>query len=389
MTNRTLCIAAVVLCLVQTSHSQVTAPATLSHPTNSTGDPVADMFNQFNFDRAPSAAAAADALGLSPETVSNPSTPRELASDLINGVDHNGVLQHGLAIAAAPFRLLGLNTNLRDYRGTGEGDVNAMFRRWVYNFSVSVATSKATDNSDAVQLALGFKEVFYESADHDPYRNPELDKAFKEAAGQVNLPDDLDNPNTPLPTVSQSASKAWSDAVADFNKNKWQGAIWTGSIAPTWNSASGKLSDLSSTGFTAWTTAAYGTKNLIKTATDSINLQLIGEARYRQNELVIDTNDKTHTANQNSFILGGRLKLGTQTFNGFAEGGYVHVWHGLNGDGAAWRGALGVEKKITSNIWLVLSAGEQFGQVTAKTNDLFVMSSLRLGTADKAQFAPQ
>jgi hypothetical protein len=87
--------------------------------------------------------------------------------------------------------------------------------------------------------------------------------------------------------------------------------------------------------------------------------------------------------------MGGRLRLGTPSFNGFAEGAYVRVWHGLNGDGDAWRGALGVEKKIMTNIWLVLSAGEQFGEVTAKTNDLFVLSSLRLGTADKAQFAPQ
>jgi len=64
-------------------------------------------------------------------------------------------------------------------------------------------------------------------------------------------------------------------------------------------------------------------------------------------------------------------------------------WHGLNGDGDGWRGALGVEKKITTNIWLVLSAGEQFGEAGAKTNNLFAVSSLRFGTADNAQFAPQ
>jgi len=376
------------VCSVAASYSQTTAPATLSTSPTSTGDPLADEFNQINFDRSPSAVPAFDALGLSPETVSTPSTPRELASDLINGVDHNGVLQHGLALEAAPFRVFGPNTNLRDYRGSSEGDVSAMFRRWIYNFSISAATSKATNNSDAVQLALGFAEVFYESADHDPYRSQDLDAAFVSATSKVQFPNDLDNPNTPLPTGTPPGSAAWSAAVNDFNKNKWQGTIWTGSIAPTWNSTSGKLSDLSNTGFTAWTTFAYGTKSLIPTPSDPINLQLIGEARYRENELVVDPNDKTHTANQNSLIMGARLRLGAQTFNGFAEGGYVHVWHGLDGDGDAWRGALGVEKKITTNIWLVLSAGEQFGEVTAKTNDLFVTSSLRLGTADKSQFGP-
>jgi hypothetical protein len=80
--------------------------------------------------------------------------------------------------------------------------------------------------------------------------------------------------------------------------------------------------------------------------------------------------------------------MGTDTFNGFAEGGYVRVWHGLDGNGDGWRGALGLEKKIAPNVWLVLSAGEQFGQAGAKTNNLFAVSSLRFGTSDSAQFAP-
>ena len=344
MITRFLFSLAVFVCVAAAGNAQTTGD-----PVNANGDSLSGEFKKINFDRSPSAVPATDALGLSPETVSNPSTPRELASDLINGVDQNGVLQHGLALETAPFRLLGLNTNLRDYRGTGEGDVNAMLRRWIYNFSVSVATSKATDKSDAVQLALGFKEVFYESADHDPYRSPVLDQAFRAAAGRVDFPDNLDNPDVALPSsVPDSASKAWGDAVADFNKNKWQGTIWTGSIAPTWSSDSGQLSDLNSTGFTAWTTAAYGTKNLMQNGvgSDPINLQLIVEARYRQNELVLDPNNKSHMATQNSFIMGGRLRLGTPSFNGFAEGAYVRVWHGLNGDGDAWRGAVGVQKKI-------------------------------------------
>jgi len=369
------------------------APATGLSPSASTSssssavDPLAKTFDDINFDRAPSAVPALDALGLSPESVTSPSTPRELVSDLLNGVDQNGVLQHGLAIETAPFRLIGIRTNLRDYK---REDLSGAICRWVYNFSVSAATSKATDKSDAVQLALGFKEVLLESADHDPYRNPDLDKAFAAAAAKVELPDDLDNPNKPLPTIPESTSQIWSNAVADFNKNKWQGTIWTAAIAPTWNSQSGKISELSGSGFTAWSTAAWGTKNFLRmNTTDSVNLQFIGEVRYRDGEHVTDPDDKTRVATQNSFLAAARVRIGTVTFNGFAEGGYVRVWHGLNGDGDGWRGAVGVEKKLTTNIWLVISAGEQFGEATAKTNNLFAVSSLRFGTADKAQFAPQ
>jgi hypothetical protein len=379
-------------CLVSVCYAQTAAPRTLSPATTPTGsaaatDALTQQFNSINFDRALSGTPAFDALGLSPESVSSPTTPREFASDLLNGVDQNDVLQHGLAIETAPFRLFGWRTTLQHYR---DDDLNGMVSRWLYDFSVSAATSKATDKSDAVQLALGFKEVLFESADHDPYRNPDLDKAFAAAAAKVELPDDLDNPNKPLPAIPESASKIWSDAVADFNKNKWQGTIWTAAIAPTWNSQSGKVSQLSGSGFTAWSTAAWGTKNFLRIdPTDPVNLQFIGEVRYRDGEHVTDPDDKTRVATQNSLLAAARIRIGTVTFNGFAEGGYVRVWHGLNGDGDGWRGAAGVEKKLTTNIWLVISAGEQFGEATAKTNNLFAISSLRFGTADKAQFAPQ
>jgi hypothetical protein len=373
------------------SFGQTVAPSALTSTSttstgSSSGDPLANKFNEINFDHAPSGVPAFDALGLSPESVTSPSTPRELASDLLNGVDKNGALQHGLAVETAPFRLIGIRTNLRDYE---REDPSGMICRWVYNFSVSAATSKAVDKSDAVQLALGFKEVLYESPDHDPYRNEELKQAFAKSASQIPLSDDLDNPGTPLPAIPASASKVFSDAVNDFYKNKWQGSIWTAAIAPTWNSDSGKLSDLSGTGFTAWSAFAYGTHKNAMTLGDNspINVQVIGELRYRQGEQVTDPNNKANVASQNSFLAAARIRMGADSFNGFAEGGYARVWHGLNGDGDTWRGAVGVEKKIMTNVWLVISAGQQFGEATAKTNDLFVLSSLRFGTADKAQFA--
>ena len=342
-----------------------------------------DPLNDVNFDRAVGAVPAFDALGLSPETVTSPSTPRELAADLLNGVDHNGVLQHGLAIEVAPLRMIGLPTRLDDYRASA-------VRRWIYNFSASIATSKATDKSDAVQVALGFKEVLYESDDHDPYRNNEIDAAarpIRQAVEQANP--SYDQPPPPAPTGTEEAFK---EAVAKFEKNKWQGMIWTVAIAPTWNSQSGKLSELSGSGFTTWSAFAYGlhqTEHPLRIGNgDPINVQFISELRYRDAEHITDPKDKTHVAIQNSLVAAGRLRMGTDTFNGFVEGAYVRVWHGLDGDGNNWRGAVGVEKKLADNIWLVISAGEQFGDASAKTDNLFAVSSLRFGTADKAQFAP-
>jgi hypothetical protein len=347
-------------------------------PSSNPASPTDLLLEKVNldYDRAPNAVPAFEALGLTPETVTTPSTPRELVAELLNGVDRNGVLQHGIALETAPFRLLWVGTSLADYSGSP-------LMRCLYHFSISVATSKAAEESDAVQLALGFKDVLWESADHDPYRNPDLIEAFnnlvrgsfKPGFGQT-------------PTISPDAKKAWKSAVDDFYENKWRGGIWTAAIAPTWNSESGKLGDLSGTGFTTWTTFAYGLpkSRSFRIGSNPMDVQFIAELRYRNGEQVTDPNDKTRAATQDSFLAAGRVRLGSDTFNGFAEGGYVRVWHGLNGDDDGWRGAVGLEKKIAKNVWLVLSAGQQFGGGTVEGNELFVLSSLRFGTADKAQF---
>lgn len=343
-------------------------------------DPLADVAKPVNFDRAIDVVPAFAALDLSPETVSHPTTPRDFAAALLNGVDHTGTVQHGIAIETAPFRLLPMRTDIDAYR-------ESALARFLYNFSLSAATSKASDKDKAVQVALGFSAILYQSASHDPARDPKLRAQFAEITNK--FPMTGGGFNSDLPEENPDAKQALQLAAEDFQKRSWCGSIWSAAIAPTWNSESGKASDLGGSGFTAWSAFAYGVYDPLGTkSTDPINAQFIAQLRYRNDEHVVDQNNNNHTANQDSFIAAGRLRLGTTTFNGFAEGGYVHVWHGLLGDRGGWLGAVGLEKRLASNIWLVLSAGEQFGETSAKTNDLFVISSLRLGTADNQQFAP-
>jgi hypothetical protein len=333
------------------------------------------------FDRAIGAVPAFAALGLSPETVTHPSTPRDLAAALLNGVDPNGVVQHGIAIETAPFRMLPMRTDIDAYRASA-------LTRLLYNFSLSGATSKASDKGDALQMAIGFSAILYQSENHDPLLDRTLKTRFKEINDQYPM-QGVGTFDAPLPDEDEGAATAFKKLAADFRKRSWAGIVWSAAIAPTWQSESGKTSDLSSSGFTAWSAFSYGVIDPFKTnSKDPINLQFIGQARYRQGEHLIDPDDTTRTADQDSFIVAGRLRFGTATFNGFAEGAYVRVWHGLDGDGQGWRGAVGVEKQIAANVWLVVSAGQQFGETGAKTQELFAVSSLRFGTADKAQFSP-
>jgi hypothetical protein len=348
--------------------------------TSSATEKKKDPLSTINLDRPISAVPAFTALDLSPETVSHPSTPRELGAALQNGVDHHGVLQTGLAIETAPFRIFHLiPTDIRSYQADG---IAGYWNRFLYNFSLSAATSKASEKSDAMQLAIGFGALLYQDKESDPRRSEGQQKIFD----YVNEHFPVSPSGGGIPEENAEAKKILQDAADEFRKNQWKGISWAAAMAPTWSSQTGKAGDLSGTGFSTWTTVAYGWKDAL--LGDSIRGQILAQARYRKNELVVDPNDKTHSAKQDTFIGAARIRLGTVDFNVFGEAGYFYQWNGLNGNGGGYRAAGGIEKRITTNMWLVLSAGEQFGGAATKTDELYAIGSVRIGTADTPQYSP-
>jgi hypothetical protein len=355
------------------------APATAPTAAPSVGRTTDDVaasrldkkLNSVDLDRPVSAVPAFVALDLSPETVANPQSPRDFAAALLNGVDRNGVLQTGIALETAPFRMMPwLRTDISAYR-------SEYWTRFLYNFSFSLATAKASEESDAVQLSLGFHAILYQDATNDPRRNPALMAAFN--AANLAHPMSARAFDDPLPDENPIVRKTLQAAVAEFQQQHWAGTIWSAAAAPTWYSESGKASELNGEGFTAWTTFAYGTHRPI--FGEEGRFQFLAHLRYRAGELIADRADDTRTVKQDSFLAAARLRVGSPTFNGFVEGGYLRIWDGVAGDGSAYRIAAGLEKRIASGIWLVLSLGEQLGD-TANDDELFAIGSIRFGTAD-------
>jgi len=363
-----------------------TMAAVSAEPQESSASPARKLldtkFSSLNLDRPISAVPAFTALDISPESVAHPASPRDFAAALLNGVDRQGVLQTGLAIETAPFRLIpGWKQDFPHYKAN-------YWTRFLYNFSLSLATAKASADTDnkAVNLAVGVQTILWESAESDPLRNEGLQQAFHSAytpavIEDIPLSGDI---NTETGSLAE-AQKSFQTAVEEFRQRHWVGTLWTASIAPTWNSQSGKIGNLEGSGFAAWSTFAYAFDGPFLNS--KARFQALGQLRYRQGEMIVDPNDSKHTAQQDSLLAAARLRVGSPDFNGFAEAGYLWVWGGLNGDGQAYRASIGLEKRIAENVWFVLSGGEQFG-ASSSTNEFFALGTFRIGTADKPQLAP-
>jgi len=116
---------------------------------------------------------AFSALGLTPQSVIRPTSPREFAASLINGVDPNGNLQNGIAVELAPFLMWhGNDITLNQYQNPNNlpDDQNPRdkfsFDRMLYRTSLSLATTKGTSDDDkSSRIAFGLTLTPYDLGD--------------------------------------------------------------------------------------------------------------------------------------------------------------------------------------------------------------------------------
>lgn len=107
---------------------------------------------------------AFDVLGFTPQKIVRPTSPRDLAANLLNGVDERGNLQTGIAIDIAPVPIF-LNDmadspiTLHDYRSD-------YLMRLASRTQLSLGTTKGTDSDDkAVRVGLGVKSTLWDAGD--------------------------------------------------------------------------------------------------------------------------------------------------------------------------------------------------------------------------------
>jgi len=362
--------------------------------------------NQGQLDFSVPDSPAFTVLGVNPTTVTHPTTPEELASSLINGVDQNGNFQTGIALDFAPYMIaygnkVGINAyneNCSFNATTGVNKCGISVLRLLARTQVSIGTTKgASSNDKSAKVALGFNFTLFDFGD------PRLDKGFfaklddaqlqamnfatskRVAAGKSPLPgpgdttgqqDFLNDQNTEL-------QKLIPPLIDGEKKKNWNRSSWTIAAAPSWETATGATRALTWNGAGVWTNAGYGFEQVPGLRDSS---ELIGFIEYRNREAVPATSTSLATT-QDSVHAGGRWIFGSNNFNASAEALYVDTRPEVGIPERYVQITVAGEKKMANKLWFHIGVGAQSGR-TSGQNQLFILTSFNIGSSQEAQLNP-
>jgi len=340
-------------------------------------------------------------LGVTPQTVTRPTSPRAFATSLLNGVDTNGNFQSGLAMDFVPYLLLaGDDLTLRNYQ-------TRYVTRFLARSQFSFGTTKgATEDDKSLRLALGLHVTLWDRGD------PRMDETLINCLGQMKTPRrpsqlepellgttpaDVAEFNRRLALYTEDKARYERDkqAAIEFNnavstrcreqahERNWNRSSWIIAAAPSWITLDGQTKNFQWNGGGFWTSLAYGFEGVSGLENRS---QLIVHARYRSREQTPDPNVAGKFVTQDNFFAGVRFRHGSPTFNGSLE--YVlDRWRPV---GRAWdnssRLSLGFERKIVGDTWFNLSLGGQTGRSDGKNNG-FVLTSFKWAFSDRKNVA--
>ncbi|HET6891335.1 MAG TPA: hypothetical protein VFH31_09555 [Pyrinomonadaceae bacterium] len=325
-------------------------------------------------------------LGVTPENVTHPTSAREFATSFLNGVDQRGNFQTGLALDFLPYlTFFGKETSLSDY-------AKSRMERFLARTQFSFATAKGvTDQDKSTRLALGLRMTLWDKG--DPRLDSLLEACYDKADDDPRFEDDayVPAPDDPQEVKDQKFLKReqllaelTKPCDDDARKRNWNASGWIVGAAPSWISKTGETRNFVWNGGGFWSSIAYGFENVKALQNSS---QLIFHVRYRNNEIVPDTNNPSQFFSQDSLFLGGRLRIapGEEAKSILSlEGNFIRSRRNKGPYDSSSRFSLGLEQRIADNIWFALSLGGQGGRQDG-ANQAFVLSSFKWGFQQKKQ----
>lgn len=304
-------------------------------------------------------------------------TPNELAIKLLTGLDSdgNGSFQTGFAIDMSPYLIIrGTDFTLADYR-----DPNHGFQRFLANTKISIATSKSDTTT---RIGIGAEFILID--DGDLRFDDKLFERFKtilsnQPAPSPSRPVPPPNPTPDLQKKYDNELQQYEEAEikkfeaynisikADITaakkearKRAAQKPIWNLGIATSLISPTGRYFNFGSDGMGVWTTYKRGIGG------DS---ELIFHGSYRSGERIFDRTGGFF--NGDTLTLGTRIRTGSEDFKFSLETAYnIENQSGKSSNNYLSFG-LGLEPKVSDDLWLSLSMNGATGRQNGTDFQLF------------------
>lgn len=389
----------VLLMFVSIAHAQDPVGSAVSKLEENTKAPtMEDKLREVSIDLSVPKSPAFTALGLTPESVVRPTSPRAFATSLLSGADPRGNIQTGVAVETAPYLLYaGNNVTLKQYN-----DNYGILLASRTQFSFATAKG-ANDEDEATRIALGLFVTPFDRA--DPRTDKKLLECFKNRIGTVHddavkFQDEIAplvaNGSPEWPTrlekaIDQFEKRAANEADVcrdEARKRNWNASAWSIGVAPTWTAPKGNASDLDWSGVGLWTSISYGFEKIPGLQE---NAQVLWHTRYRSDELAPDPSGSGAFFKQNTLTLAGQLRIAGFSFrettggpdlNFLFEAAYVKEDRQGRPDEKLFRYTAGIDYRIADNLYLDVSIGTEDGRKDGR-DGRFGMAGLKWGFSDK------
>ncbi len=365
-------------------------------------------------------------LGVSPEDVIRPDTPKALGCALLNGLDSNGHMQTGIAIETCPYYLFTWKTTtLGDYRRN-------LITRLMDRLQLSIATTKGNDKDDkSVKLAMGIRLAIFDDADprsaldldtydstlkeaYDAYHKAftdlniakrdqikaedALSEAIDKKIPTQDLSDKVKQAKETVAKKEEEFSKAydkystllattWAKTLKDWARSNWNASNLTIGAAISLFDEKGELSGLKESGYAVYATGSYGI-NYYNIDSDGKKIkiplaQLLLHVRYQTDMELPDQLVEGKFYAADVMLVGSQLRIGGPNLNDFigndnliilGEYDYKKLFFDKKADEEWHKWAFGLEYKISDSTTMSITLGEETGKPKAGT---FTIGSLR------------
>jgi hypothetical protein len=362
-------------------------------------------------------------LGLNPQEVTRPATPREFATALINSIDRNGNFQTGIAIDVAPFQLL-LDVNRdEDYIDFQEKDeagkvreakdkkrepLKHYFTRFLWRTQFSLATTKGTTEDDkSARLGTGLNLTFFDFGDpntdfflRECNKNTDIELE-KQAIKDLGLNPDRKWNRTQVESFRARQSflisqdffgKKYEKCSEESEKRNFGRSSFGVGVAGSWISTTGESSKFTNNGQAIWTSLNYGFEGTrlrcdetkIIEGNRCITPQLIFHFRRRVKENVPNPLVEGMFTNKDSNLFGTRLRLGVPKWAVNLEGVYRGERYAGRTSSNSIEASFGADYRLAKNLYLNFSVGGATKESNIpNTGKVFVRTSFNWGTSQK------